>query len=150
MQRSLSHQKPLTPFVYIVLFVLYTSLSSVYLFLPPMLAVLFVLYSKALDKNELLLIVLISFCFMLFEANQGYFLFSTILYFSLVYKFIMPKLAQNFSCKFCLKVSYVLLSYIGLYLFLTLISKVFLLPSPEINYYIVYYIVIEFFLVSLL
>ena len=68
----------------------------------------------------------------------------------IIYKFILPKIVQNFSCNICVKVSYLLLSYIGYFLFLTLISSIFLLPAPELNYYIVYYIVIEFFLVSLL
>jgi hypothetical protein len=134
----------------VVLFVFYSSLSSIYLFLPPLLAVLFVLYSNALKREDFLLLMIVSFCLLVYEANKGYFLFSTIIYFSLAYKFIMPKITQNFSCKFCIKISFVLLAYIGYYLFLSLIAKVFLLPLPNINYYIVYYIVIEFFLVSLL
>ena len=150
MQRSISHQKPLVPFLYIVLFAIYGSLSSVYLFLPPLLAVLFVLFSQALKKDDLLMLVLVSFCLLLFEANKGYMLFSTIVYFGIVYKFIMPKIIQNFSCSSCIKISYVLLAYLGYYIYLVIISSVFLLPPPEINFYIIYYIIIEFFLVSLL
>jgi hypothetical protein len=150
MQRSISHQKPLVPFFYVVLFVLYSSLSSIYLFLPPLLAVLFVLYSNALKREDFLLLIIISFCLLIYEANKGYLLFSTIIYFSLAYKFIMPKITQNISCKSCIKLAYVLVTYLGYYLFLALIAKVFLLPLPNIDYYIVYYIVIEFFLVSLL
>ncbi len=150
MQRSISHQKPLVPFFYVVLFVLYSSLSSIYLFLPPLLAVLFVIYSNALKREDFLLLMIISFCLLIYEANKGYLLFSTIIYFSLAYKFIMPKIIQNVSCKSCIKLAYVLVAYLGYYLFLALIAKIFLLPLPNIDYYIVYYIVIEFFLVSLL
>jgi len=150
MQRSISHQKPLTPIIYIVLFVLYGSLSSIYPILPPLFAILFVLFTKALERKDTAYIILVSFCLVIFEANYGYILFSSILYFYLVYKFIMPKIIQNFSCTSCIKISYVLFAYIGYFLFLTLISNIFLFELPEINYYIIYYIVIEFFIVSLL
>ncbi len=150
MQRSISHQKPLVPFLYIVLFAIYGSLSSIYLFLPPLLAVLFVLFSKALKRDDLLMLVLVSFCLLLFEANHGYILFSTIVYFGLVHKFVLPRIIQNFSCSSCIKISYVLLAYLGYYLYLVLISNMFFLPMPELNFYVLYYIVIEFFLVSLL
>ena len=44
MQRSITHKKSIAPFVYIVLFAIYESLSSIYLFLPPLFGVLFVLF----------------------------------------------------------------------------------------------------------
>ena len=138
MQRSISHQKPLVPFIYIILFIIYGSLSSIYLFLPPLLAVLFVLFSNAMRREDLLMLILVSICLLMFEANKGYMLF------------VMPKIIQNFSCASCIKISYVLLAYLGYYIYLVVISNIFLLPAPEINFYIIYYIIIEFFLVSLL
>jgi len=150
MQRNFSHQKSLAPFIYIFLFIIYGSLSSIYLFLPPLLAVLFVLFLKAMDKKDFLLLMLVSFCLVLFEANKGYMIFSTIVYFALVYKFVMPKIIQNFSCNSCVNITLVLLAYLGYYIYLVVLSNVFLLPSPELNFYVLYYIVIEFFLVSLL
>jgi len=150
MQRSISSQRPITLLVYIALFVLYSSLGSIYLFLPPMFSILFVLFSRAMFKEDALGILLVSFCLLVFEANYGYLLFSSIIYFYILYKFIMPKIIQNFSCNACIKISYVLVTYIGYFLFLTLIANIFLLEAPELNYYIIYYIVIEFFIVSML
>ena len=150
MQRSISHQNPVDILGYILFFIVYSSLSSIYPFLPPMFAVLLVLFSRALDNKDTLYVVLISFCLVIFEANNGYMLFSSIIYFYIVYKFIIPKISQNFSCHECIKISNLLLAYVGYFLFLTLISNIFLLTTPEISYYIVYYIVIEFFLVSLI
>lgn len=138
------------PFFYLLFFILYESLSSIYPFLPPLFALLFVLFSKALDKNDGISILFISFCLIIFEANFGYIFFSTIAYFYVIYKFVMPKIEQNFSCTFCVNISYVLFAYIGYFLFLTLLSNIFLLETPNINYYTIYYIVIEFFIVSLL
>ncbi len=150
MQRSISDQKPIVPFLYIVLYVFYSSLASIYPFLPPLLSVLFVLFSRALDRGDTLAVFLIAFCLVVFEANYGYLLFSSLIYFYIQHKFIMPKIIQNFSCNSCIKISYVLFTYLGYFLFLTLISNIFMLEAPEINYYIIYYIVIEFFIVSLL
>ena len=150
MQRSISHQKPIVPFVYIILFILYDSLGSIYPLLPPMLAVLFVLFTQSLERKDLLYTFLISLCLLVLEANYGFLPFSTIFYFYVVYKFILPKIRQSFNCPLCIRISYVLLAYIGYFLFMMLLAKIFLLPEIEINYYIVYYIVIEFFLVSLL
>ncbi len=150
MQRSISHQKPIVPIIYIVLFTLYSSLGSIYPFLPPMLAVLFVLFTQALQREDLLSVTLISICLIILEANYGLLLFSTVFYFYFVYKFVLPKIKQNVNCPFCIKISYVLLAYLGYFLFMTILSSVFLLPKMHIDYYIIYYIVIEFFLVSLL
>jgi len=150
MQRSLSHQKPLVPFVYIVLFILYSSLSTMYLFLPPLLSVLYILFSKALQREDTLAIFLISLCLIVFEVNFGYMLLSTIVYFYLLHKFIMPKIAQNFSCKGCILFFAVVMSYLGYFLFLVLIGNIFMIATPHISYYIIYYIILEFFFVSLL
>ncbi len=150
MQRSISHQNPLAPFIYVVLFIAYESLASIYLFLPPLFAVLFVLFANALKRDDSVALFLISFCLIIYETQMGFTLFSSIIYFGLVYKFVIPWLKKNFDCAVCIKVAYVLLAYIGFYLFLVLLSNIFLLPMPTINYYIIYYIIIEFFIVSIL
>jgi hypothetical protein len=150
MQRSIAYKKPLVLFLSIVLFVIYESLSSIYLLLPPLLAVLFVLLGRALDKKDIFGILIVSFCLLIFEADKGFILFTSIIYFLIVQKFILPKLIQNFNCTACVNILYVLLAYLGFYLFSYLLSNIFLLPMPSINYYVIYYIVIEFLIVSIL
>ena len=150
MQRSLTYQKPLAPLLYIAVFVIYQALSSVYLFMPPLLGVLFVMFAQSLKREDATTALLIGFCLVVFEADKGYTLFSSIIYFYLLYRFVLPKLIQNFSCHACLQITYIVLAYLGYYAFSVLISNIFLLPLPEMNYYIVYYIVIEFLIVSVL
>ena len=150
MQRSISDQNSLTPFIYVALFVLYEGLSSIYLFLPPLLGVLFFLFIKAFKKEDLLSIILIVFSILVFESEKGYLLFTTVIYFALVLKLILPKIEQSFNCNVCIKISIVLLAYVGFYFFTSIVSSIFLLPMPAINYYIIYYIVIEFLIVSIL
>ena len=70
MQRSITNQDYTVTFGYVVLFVLYSSLSSIYHFLPPMLAVLFMLFTRALGRNDFLYVLIISFCLVVFEANK--------------------------------------------------------------------------------
>jgi hypothetical protein len=115
-----------------------------------MLSVLFVLFFKALDNDDIAMAMIISFCLVVFEANNGFILFSSIVYAYIIHRFIIPKILQNFNCIACDKIAYVLFSYIGYYLFLQLASTIFMINAPYISYYIIYYIVIEFFLVSLI
>lgn len=150
MQRSITNKKSIAPLVYIVLFAIYESLSSIYLFLPPLLGVLFVLFVYALEKEDTISVMAIAFCLVIFEADKGYILFSSIIYFIIVYKLIMPRLIQRTSCYSCIKISYILLAYLGFFLFNYILSKIFLSPMPTINYYIIYYIIIEFLIVSIL
>jgi hypothetical protein len=150
MQRNISHQKSLEPFVYVALFSIYIGLSSIYLFLPPLFAILFIYFTKSIKKQDTIAMFLVSLCLVLYEAEKGYTLFSSIIYFVIVYKFIMPKLSQNSSCLLCIRISAVLLTYIGFFFFSLLLSSVFLLPEPAINYYVIIYIVIEFFIASIL
>ena len=150
MQRSITNQSPLAPFIYVILFIAYESLSSIYLFLPPLFAVLFIFFVDALKKNDSIGVFLVSFCLVVYESQMGFPLFSSIIYFGLIYKFIIPKLKKNFDCRSCIKVASVILSYFGFFLFLLLLSNIFLLPMPSLNYYMLYYIIIEFFIVSIL
>ncbi len=150
MQRSISNQNSLTPFLYVVVFIPYIALSSIYLFLPPLLAVLYILFSKALKQKDSLSVFLISFCLLFFEAEKGYVLFSTLIYFAFIYKYVVPKIAKNINCNICIKMITVVLVYIGFFAFNMLLSNIFLIPDPTINYYVVYYIIIEFFIMSIL
>jgi len=150
MQRSITNQGVVKSLSYVVFYILYSSLSSIYPFLPPLLGVLFVLFIRAFKRKNILSLVLVSFSLLVFEANYGELFFSSIFYFYIATKFLLPKIEQSFNCYSCIRIVYVTLAYIGYYLFLMLLSKIFLFPVEHINYYIIYYIVIEFFLVSLI
>ena len=150
MQRSITYKRVISNFFYLTLFVVYESLSSIYLFLPPLFALLYILMSEAFRKNDYLSLFFISLMLLFFEADKGYLVFSSIIYFIVVYRFVMPKITQNFSCYCCVNFSYVIFAYIGFFIFSQLLSSVFLTVEPNMNYYIIYYIVIEFFLLSIL
>lgn len=150
MQRSISHQNSLTPLLYAALFVIYTALSGIYLLLPPLFAILYLLFSKALKQEDVVLLSLVAVCLLFFEAQNSYMLFSTIIYFALIHRYVIPKIKQNFNCNLCVNLSIVILVYIGFFLFCSLLSNIFLLPMPSINYYVFYYMAIEFLILSLI
>ncbi|MBW6487593.1 hypothetical protein [Sulfurimonas sp.] len=150
MQRSISYKNPLAPYLYVVAFLLYTALSGIYLFLPPLLSILFIYFSKALKKEDPVSLFLISACLLLFEAENGYVLFSTVIYFAVIYRYVMPKITQSLGCNSCIKLLSVILVYIGFFVFHSVLSSVFLLPEPSIDYYVIYYIAIEFLIMSIL
>lgn len=150
MQRSISHKNSLTPLLYAALFIVYTALSGIYLFLPPFFALLYLFFSKALEQEDLYLLFLVAICLLFFEAQNSYMLFSSIIYFALIHRYIVPKIKQNFNCNVCVKFSIVFLVYIGFFLFCSLLSNIFLLPMPSINYYVLYYMAVEFLILSLL
>ena len=150
MQRSLADKRIVNTLGSVIFFIIYSSLATIYPFLPPLLAVLFIFFLRALQHNNPLELFSIVFLLLIFEANNHYLVFSTTIYFYLLYKLVIPKIQTNFSCKQCIRFFYVLLVYLGYFLFMSLIANIFLIPLPHINYYIVYYIVIEFLMVSVL
>lgn len=151
MQRNLANNQPLKILFYVLAFGVYSSLSSIYPLLPPLLGVLFLLFAKSISRSgNSLFIISISLCLLIFEANFGYLLFSTLIYFYLILKFVLPKIEQNFSCEMCVKFSYIFLAYIGYSLFLVLFANIFLLEAPSLSYYVIYYMIIEFLIVSYL
>ena len=104
MQRSFTYQKILTGLALVPAFVLYQSLSSIYLLLPPLLGVLFFYFVQALEKEELPKLSLLILLLLVFEAEKDFLLFSSLVYFTFVYRFVIPRLRIMTSCKICLKV----------------------------------------------
>jgi hypothetical protein len=150
MQRSLTYQNALTGFVYLLLFIVYEGVTSIYLLLPPLLGVLFFhfLRSMKLQRPGYLLLVIVML--LVYETEKGYLLFSTLVYFAFLHRFVIPKLEQSIHCTWCLNLIYVILAYIGFWLFAVLLHQMLWQPLPSIDWHIIYYIIIEFFLVSIL
>lgn len=150
MQRSIINKNYLTSFIYVILFMTYSALSGVYQFLPHFLAVIFVLFTISLKKNDSLSLILISICLLIFEAENGYVLFSTIIYFLIIYKYVMPNIVKVISCVSCTRGLMVIFVYIGFFVFHYFLSNIFMLPLPGLSYYVVYYMIIDFFIVSII
>ncbi len=147
MQRSFTYKKILTGFLFTIIFALYQSLSSVYLLFPPLLGVLFFYFIRALEKEDLPRLALVVLLLLVFEAEKDFLLFSVLVYFTFVYRFVIPRLRIMISCHICLKLIFLVLAYPGYVLFSYVLSQVLWVEAPSVDWHIIYYMFIEFFLV---
>ena len=146
MQRNFPYQKYINIALVLALFIVYESLSNIYLFMPPMFAIMFVFFVDSIQKEESIALFATSFALMFFEAQKGYVIFSSIVYFTLVYRLVILKMDQYVQCVICTKMIMVLLAYIGYYLFAHIIADTFLFNEPGFSWYVIYYIIVEFLL----
>ncbi len=147
MQRSITNQKVLSSIGIGIAFVLYQSLSSIYLFLPPLLGVLFFYFIRALEKEDIEDLVLIMLLLLIFEAEKDFLLFGALVYFTFIYRFVIPRLRILTSCYVCLKIIFLFLAYPGFLLYSYVLNQVLWVETPSFDWHIFYYMFIEFFLV---
>lgn len=147
MQRSFTYKKILTGLLLVISFGLYQSLSSIYLLFPPMLGVLFFYFVYALEKEDLPKLLLVLVLLLVFEAEKDFLLFSSLVYFTFIYRFVMPRLHIMISCQVCLKVLMLNIAYLGYIFFSYILAQVLWVEVPSIDWHIFYYMFMEFFLV---
>ncbi|MGB6019928.1 MAG: hypothetical protein WBF77_10070 [Sulfurimonadaceae bacterium] len=133
-----------------IIYLIYESLSNIYLFLPPLFGVLFFYFIRSLDKQDISLLLLVVSLLLVYETDKGYLFLSSLVYFSFVYKFILPRLEQFIECRRCLHFIYIVLAYIGFWLFSLLLQQVLWLELATIDWHVLWYILFEFLLVGLL
>ena len=150
MQRSLTYKSALRYALWSLLYALYVSLGSIYLFLPPLLALLFFFFHEALRRESSVMLFFIVIDILVLEAQKDFLTFTLIIYFLLLERFLVPKIEQSINSRHLRNFLYVLLAYGGYVLFAALLSQIFLIPGISFDFYILYYIVIEFFIVSVL
>ena len=147
MQRSFTYKKILTGLLVAIIFGLYQSLSSIYLLLPPLFGVLFFYFINALEKENLPKLVLIIGLLLIFEAEKDFLLFSSLVYFTFIYRFVIPRLRMMISCKLCLKSMLIVLAYPGFILYSIVLNQVLWVEVPTVDWHILYYMFLEFFMV---
>jgi len=150
MQRSITYPFFVKALLLFVLYLIYESLSNVYLFLPPLFAVLLFYFIRALDRQDVALLLLVTSLTLVYEADKGYLVFSSLVYFAFLYKFIFPKLNQLIECKKCMLFAYTVFAYIGFWAFSLLLQQVLWMEMPMISWHVLWYILFEFFVVTLL
>ena len=150
MQRSISYQNALNRLFLVVLFVGYISLSTMYLLFPPLLAVLFYAYRNALSNHDLFGLITVAVMLLVFEAEKGFWFGSTIVFFTLVSYYLLPKIEQVIRCRTCLAAIYVGLAYPAYWIFIWFINNLLLLSVPMIDWHIVLYMIVEFLVIAVL
>lgn len=148
MQRSITYQNALSNLFWIVVFGLYCALSSIYLFLPPMLAVMGYLFYRSLVRNDLYSLIVFSIMLLMIESEKGYWFGSTILFYALLSHYIVPYLDKTMQCEVCIKGIFVASAYLIFWIFITLINGVLLLALPAFDWHVFLYMAIEFALIA--
>lgn len=150
MQRSITYKSTVSDLLWVAVFGIYIALSSIYLFLPPMLAVLGYLYYRALQRHDLFSLIIAAIMLLMFEVEKGYWFGSSLVFFTLISHYVIPKLEQTMQCTMCIKVIFVLLSYVGFSLFLGVVNSILLLPLPSLDWHTLFYMAIEFALIAIM
>jgi len=147
MQRSFPYQKTVNLLAWTAFFSVYISLSSIYLFLPPMLAVLYYAYYRSYIRQDLPFIIAIIAMLLVYEAEKGFWFGSSILCIGFISHYIMPRIEQVTRCENCIKAFFVSFAYILYWLFIWLFNHVFLLEIPSLDWHVILYMLIEYLLI---
>lgn len=150
MQRSRADQNPLIWLFAALVFTVYEALAMRYLFLPPMFGVLFFLFVRTLDRRQSIAFAAVIVMLLVAESAKGYQLLSTLFFFTLSYFVVLPRFKSAVSCSLCLNAFIAAYAYFGYYLFVLLFAQMFALSVPQMDYRVLFYVVIEFFLIGLL
>jgi hypothetical protein len=114
-----------------------------------MLAVLGFMYYRALRRYDLFSLLIAAVMLLMFEAEKGYWFGSSIVYFTLISQYLMPKIEQTVQSDISIKGIYILLSYFGFSVFLGMVNSVLILPLPSMDWHVVFYMAIEFALIAI-
>jgi hypothetical protein len=150
MQRSFSYQNVISRLFLVALFIGYISLSSIYLLMPPLLAILFFAYHNALSKHDLFTLITIIAMMLVFEAEKGFWFGSTILFFTVLSRFLLPKIEQMIRCKICMAAIFVGLAYPVYWAFIWFFNQLMLLSVPSLDWHILLYMIVEFLVIAVL
>lgn len=148
MQRSFPYQDIVNRFLLIAAFIVYISLSSMYLFLPPLLALLFFAFYQALHRHDLIALISAIVMLLIFEAEKGFWFGSTLLFFGLQVRYLIPKIEQVVRCRLCKAAIFVGIAYPAYWLFIWIVDKVMLLNPPSIDWHMGLYMIIEFLVLA--
>ena len=150
MQRSLAYKSHIAKFWLLIIFVAFENLNAINYTVPPLFGLSFLLFFYAAQNQRYDMFVPLLIYLLLFEADKGFILFSSIVFFLLIYKFVVYRIRIFIHCEYCLEVIYIALAYIGFWLFSFVLHQVFWLDFIVFDWHMIYYIVIESMLVWLL
>lgn len=148
MQRNITYKNFVRYALWSGAYAFYIALGSIYLFLPPLLSLLFLFFKRATEKHDTALLFFVLLDIVVLEAQKGFLAFSVVMYFMIMKRFIVPKIDQSINEKRLKIFLYVLTIYFGYIFFSMFLAQIFLIDSISIDFYIVYYIAVEFLIVS--
>jgi len=150
MQRSLSYKSNIAKLWLLVILVLFETLNTINLTVPPLFGLSFLLFFYAAQNQRYDMFIPLLIYLLMFEADKGFILFSSTVFFLLMYKLVVYRLRIFIQCEYCLEVIYIAIAYVGFWLFSLVLHQVFWLDFIVFDWHMLYYIIIESMLVWLL
>ena len=137
MQRSIINYQPITPLLLLVGLILYESITSIYVYITPLAGYIFLYIVENFQNKEKKWIIGSLFLYLAyFELDRGFFIFSSLLLFLFYYRYVHEELKATIACKICLKITIIIIYYLGFYLLNLLFALLFNydLPKLDISY----------------
>jgi len=150
MQRSIPYQNALNQLFLVGAYVVYVSLSSLYLLFPPLLGLLFFAFNRALNRHDLGALIAVVVMLLVFEAEKGFWFGSSVVFFALLVHYIIPKIEQLVQCRICMAAIFIMFAYPGYWLFMWSGNQVLMLSLPALDWHMGFYMVIEFLILAAL
>ncbi len=149
MQRNIDDKKNIIYFFLFLLSIIYETLTTIYPYLPPLMALVFWIFLFAWKNNNKTLLTFVILYTLFFEVDHSLPLFSTLLLFVLLKDFFY-KLFTLFSDMKIIKISAVIAVY-GLYpVLIYILHKLFKIEYFQIDIYFIGYILVEIFILLIL
>jgi hypothetical protein len=143
MQRNFINKEYLK-YIYLFIFLIYDSISTLNILFPAMIGMLSIFFYKALKSNDTYYIASFVFVLLIFESNRDLLLFSTSLFFTMSYYYIVPHLSNITNCIKCLETIFIIFAYFGYIIFSVILSYLFEAQFISTDIFIIiYYILLE-------
>jgi len=145
MRRSSADQNYLKLFLISIALYLGQSMSSLYPLIPSFVGVIFCYVILYFNRHEVHTVSLfLGFTYLsLYDINKGFYLFSYLILFILVYRFAIYRLQNFITCNNCILAIYVTIAYLGHFLLNVFFAYLNNEAFPYFSNYYFYYIAID-------
>jgi len=148
MRRNSTYHRIVVPIGLFILALIYASLSSMTLFLTPLLGVgFYYIITHIDDEKRYFEMFLISLYSLYVEIDRGLVIFSFLIFTLLFYKLIFKSFKKFVYCPTCLVVSYVTIGYLGYFLFNSFALYILDRPLLDFSKEYIYYVVEDIFFI---
>lgn len=121
MRRNSTSKKHIIPLGTILFLILYQILTSLYVYLTPLVGLFFcyLIFNKEEERKtriDLAFPRYMVFLYLIFaDLSKGFYLFSSVIFFYIFYNLFVEWLQTSFKCKNCVIVAYVVSGYLGIF-----------------------------------
>lgn len=151
MQRNITYNQFIKTSFFFILAVVYLGFSNIFLWLPPLLGLTFLLFVYSLEHERFDYLIFIFLYLLVFELEKGFLLFSSSIFFIFMYKFFLPKIRIAFDSRVLINYLCLVATYAFFILYAYILNQVLWLEASALfDWHFIYYILIEALIISLL